>query len=131
VFPKGDQFVSGSSDKTVKVWDAAKGKCLMTLEGHSDAVRRSVVDATHLKSLCYFCGVISRLGCGARRWPAVSVVSLVDIMHFKNNKDAALFLSNAAIWVNCVAVSPPATASSLRRPTRRSSFGTPSKAYAL
>ena len=30
VFPSGDRVVSGSDDKTVKLWDAASGKCLAT-----------------------------------------------------------------------------------------------------
>jgi len=31
--------VSGSTDNTVKVWDASTGQCLSTLLGHSDRVR--------------------------------------------------------------------------------------------
>jgi len=34
----GTQVVSGSRDKTVKIWDASSGACLKTLEGHSDSV---------------------------------------------------------------------------------------------
>ena len=29
------------SDKTLKVWDVATGKCVATLEGHSRGVRRA------------------------------------------------------------------------------------------
>ena len=32
--PKGDTIVSGSSDKTLKIWDVASGTCKETLEGH-------------------------------------------------------------------------------------------------
>jgi len=32
-------LVSGSTDNTVKVWDASTGQCLSTLLGHSDRVR--------------------------------------------------------------------------------------------
>ncbi|UNI15346.1 hypothetical protein JDV02_001886 [Purpureocillium takamizusanense] len=35
----GQLLASGSSDKTVKVWDATTGACLQTLEGHDDWVR--------------------------------------------------------------------------------------------
>ena len=31
----GSRVVSGSRDKTVKVWDLASGELLQTLEGHS------------------------------------------------------------------------------------------------
>jgi WD40 repeat protein len=36
--PDGKQVVSGSDDKTVRLWDAATGTVLQTLEGHSDTV---------------------------------------------------------------------------------------------
>jgi WD40 repeat protein len=34
--PDGRQVVSGSYDRTVRLWDAATGASLQTLEGHSD-----------------------------------------------------------------------------------------------
>ena len=40
--PDGRRVVSGSRDDTLKVWDVATGKCLATLEGHSDPVRCGV-----------------------------------------------------------------------------------------
>ena len=36
--PDGKQVVSGSHDKTVRLWDAATGALLQTLEAHSDSV---------------------------------------------------------------------------------------------
>ena len=45
VFPDGRRVVSGSADNTVKVWDAATGECLTSLEynfetlaGHGSSV---------------------------------------------------------------------------------------------
>ena len=39
MFPDGRRVVSGSGDKTLKVWDVATGKCVATLKGHSSNVR--------------------------------------------------------------------------------------------
>ena len=39
MFPDGRRVVSGSDDKTLKVWDVETGECVATLEGHSRAVR--------------------------------------------------------------------------------------------
>lgn len=36
--PDGKHFVSGSSDKTVKVWDVASKQCVHTFTEHSDQV---------------------------------------------------------------------------------------------
>ena len=41
MFPDGQRVVSASGDKTLKVWDVATGKCLATLKGHSEHVRRA------------------------------------------------------------------------------------------
>jgi len=35
----GTRLVSGSTDKTVKIWNVEDGSCIKTLEGHSDWVR--------------------------------------------------------------------------------------------
>ena len=36
--PDGRHIASGSADRTVKVWDATSGQCLLTLQGHTDVV---------------------------------------------------------------------------------------------
>lgn len=36
--PDGKHIVSGSYDRTVKVWDAATGKPLLTFRGHPSSV---------------------------------------------------------------------------------------------
>ena len=36
--PDGRSVLSGSGDKTVKLWDAATGRLVRTFEGHSDWV---------------------------------------------------------------------------------------------
>jgi WD40 repeat protein len=36
--PDGTRLVSSSGDRTVKVWDAASGQCLLTLQGHQGEV---------------------------------------------------------------------------------------------
>ena len=42
MFPDGQRVVSGSDDKTLKVWDVATGECVATLRGHSGSVRCGV-----------------------------------------------------------------------------------------
>ena len=37
--PDGKNFVSGSSDKTVKVWEVGTKKCIHTFNAHADEVR--------------------------------------------------------------------------------------------
>ena len=37
-FGDGKRVVSGSSDKTIRIWDAETGQQLKQLEGHSGAV---------------------------------------------------------------------------------------------
>jgi WD40 repeat protein len=59
VFPDGRRVVSGSFDKTLKVWDVATGECVATLEGHSERVvgvaispdGRRVVSGSHDQTL--------------------------------------------------------------------------------
>jgi len=41
VFPDGRRVMSASWDNTLKVWDVVTGKCVATLKGHSDFVRRA------------------------------------------------------------------------------------------
>eukprot|EP01050_Picozoa_sp_SAG11_P059496 SAG11_NODE_38579_length_251_cov_2.072368_1_plen_65_part_01 len=36
--PDGQKIVSGSHDKTVRVWSAVTGECEQTLEGHTNWV---------------------------------------------------------------------------------------------
>jgi WD40 repeat protein len=36
--PDGRTLVSGSQDKTIKLWDLSSGKVLQTLEGHTESV---------------------------------------------------------------------------------------------
>jgi len=45
VSPDGRRAVSGSRDKTLRVWDLETGACLRTLEGHSDGVNSVSVSA--------------------------------------------------------------------------------------
>jgi len=39
ITPDGQRAISGGSDRTVKMWDLLHGRCLQTLEGHTDDVQ--------------------------------------------------------------------------------------------
>ena len=53
VSPDGRRVVSGGYDGTLKVWDVATGKCVVTLKGHSNDVRCGV------RFLWYLCDDVS------------------------------------------------------------------------
>src|SRR5205807_4519302 len=41
----GQMALSGSADKTLKLWDLASGHCLQTLQGHTNWVRAASLSA--------------------------------------------------------------------------------------
>jgi WD40 repeat protein len=52
VSPDGKYVVSGSRDKTIKVWSMMTGECVKTLKGHVDYVNSVAIfpDSEHLVS---------------------------------------------------------------------------------
>ena len=67
MFPDGRRVVSASNDKTLKVWDVATGKCVATLEGHSNDVRCGVHCTFVMIWLRRRSLAGTHLQCGARR----------------------------------------------------------------
>ena len=57
--PDGKRIVTGSCDKTVKVWDAADGPGVLSLKGHTGGVRcvayspdgKRIVSGMHARDL--------------------------------------------------------------------------------
>ena len=43
ISPDGKFIVSGSSDNTIKIWDAAKAECILTLQGHTRLVHACAI----------------------------------------------------------------------------------------
>lgn len=50
--PGGDYIISGSRDKTIKMWEVASGYCVKTFTGHKEWVRmvRPSPDGTYIAS---------------------------------------------------------------------------------
>ncbi|KAK2041575.1 WD40 repeat-like protein [Colletotrichum somersetense] len=46
------QLVSGSADRTIKIWDSATGQCIQTLHGHTDWIHSVAIssDSRHIAS---------------------------------------------------------------------------------
>jgi len=36
--PQGNRILSGSTDKTARVWNVVSGECIQVLEGHTDEI---------------------------------------------------------------------------------------------
>ena len=49
------RVVSGSDDKTLKVWDSVSGQCLQTLSGHTAVSEVSVCVYLYMCMLVYVC----------------------------------------------------------------------------
>lgn len=45
--PSNEWFVTGSGDRTIKVWDLASGQLKLTLTGHIEQVTGLAVSARH------------------------------------------------------------------------------------
>jgi hypothetical protein len=64
--PDGARMLTGSGDNTARLWDAATGKLVATLEGHTDAVRVVAFSPDGARVLTGF------LDNTARLWPVFS-----------------------------------------------------------
>lgn len=83
----GDRIISGSNDKTIKIWDTSSGLCLNTLKGHASSV----------KSVCYSHGE-KKIISGAydktvRVWDAITG----DCLHI---------IETELYTINCIKLNP-------------------------
>lgn len=88
VTPDGRRAVSASVDKTLKVWDLNNGGELLTLRGHTEAVRAVAVTPGRTAG-----------GPGLPRWRAESVEP-------GPGRDLLSTLSGHTTWVSAVALTP-------------------------
>lgn len=82
--PDGSRIVTASTDKTVRVWDAATGKELLVLRGHPGMVRDAVYspDGAH---------ILSYSRAGARVWDAATGQQLYVLPAQSNSIEGAQF----------------------------------------
>ncbi|KAF5828571.1 WD40-repeat-containing domain protein [Dunaliella salina] len=83
--PDGTTLVSGSNDKTIKLWDVASGSCRDTLKGHTDSVRSVAV---------------SRDGCTLASGSFDKTVRLWNLI----SRRCIATLSGRTPWTECVAI---------------------------
>ena len=67
------KIVSGSNDKSIKVWDSVTGNCVATLEGHEGLVRTLAFDGHHLVSGSYDQSI--------KVWDSVSGNLMLNMLH--------------------------------------------------
>jgi WD40 repeat protein len=79
----GDSIISGSSDKTIKIWDKNTGNCIQTLQGHTAVIWCLVVDGDKIIS-------------GSRD----NTIKIWD----KNTGNCVQTLQGHAGWVECLVV---------------------------
>mmetsp|Transcript_75178 Transcript_75178/g.195931 ORF Transcript_75178/g.195931 Transcript_75178/m.195931 type:complete len:423 (+) Transcript_75178:2-1270(+) len=69
--PDHGTFVSASHDRTLKVWDAASGRCLKTLAGHDEGVYHC--EAVHGGRVLLSCGAGESRNALVWSWPQAAV----------------------------------------------------------
>ena len=93
--PDGTRILSASFDRTLKVWDARAGICLLTLQGHQSWVL--ACDWSHDGSR-----ILSASGDGTlKTWAADSGVEELTLLHGPGDQSAALDLpGNRVLWAD-------------------------------
>ena len=97
--PDGKQVVSGSHDKTVRLWDAATGAALQTLEGHTDCVT-SVAFSPDGKQV-----VSGSDDETVRLWDAATRVALQALEGYTSSVTSVVFSSDGKLLPSLLLVS--------------------------
>ena len=99
VFAKDNLIISGSGDKTIKIWDINSGSCLKTLEGHTDWIN-SVFVKDNLAISCSWYTI--------RIWDMYSGLCL-KILKCHNSIESVFMKDNLIIsgsWDKTISVTP-------------------------
>lgn len=91
--PDGARVVSGSDDKTIRVWDVATGLLLQTLTGHSNRIVSTVFSSDGM------CIVSASYDKTSRLWDSVSGVLLMTLIGHEDKVNNAAFSSDGAFVV--------------------------------
>ncbi len=93
--PDGQRIVTGSFDRTARLWDAANGRELLVLQGHKHTVRSAAYSPDGQRI------VTGSLDCTAKVWEAVTGKELLTLKGHTKTVPSAAFSPDGQWIVTC------------------------------